>query len=62
MNRIADGFLKKHTSAFREIQTTSTLSPLSQEDDPRVKKLKKELEKIDISPKTKYINFEINNN
>lgn len=33
------------------------LSPLSSESDPRVKKLKKELEKLDITPKPKYINF-----
>lgn len=31
------------------------LSPLSQDNDPRVKKLKKELEKLSIQPKPKYI-------
>lgn len=38
------------------------ISPLSKEEDPRVKKLKKELEKLDLTPKQqkpKYINFKI---
>jgi len=36
---------------------TTNLSALSTETDPRVKKLKKELEKINIAPKPKYIYF-----
>lgn len=32
-------------------QETKELTPLSQDSDPRVKKLKKELEKLSITPK-----------
>jgi hypothetical protein len=31
------------------------ITPLSQDTDPRVKRLKKELEKLSINPKPKYI-------
>ena len=51
--------IKKNNSIIEGIglETQPILSPLSKEEDPRVKKLKKELEKIDISNKPKYIKF-----
>ena len=54
------GFLNrknKKTSNTKDSPVVSLSSPLSSENDPRVKKLKKELEKLDITPKPKYINF-----
>ena len=64
MNRTTlNRLIKKNNSIIEGIglETKSTsspiLSPLSKEEDPRVKKLKKELEKIDISNKPKYIKF-----
>lgn len=37
------------------------VSPLAEEQDPRVKKLKRELEKLDVNPKPKYIYFNFQN-
>ena len=60
MNRTTlNRLIKKNNSIIEGIglETQPILSPLSKEEDPRVKKLKKELEKIDISNKPKYIKF-----
>lgn len=40
-----------------DVELIQLSSPLSQDDDPRVKKLKKELEKLEVKPRPKYINF-----
>lgn len=60
MNRTTLNRLIKKNNGIIEgigLETQPILSPLSKEEDPRVKKLKKELEKIDISNKPKYIKF-----
>lgn len=41
------------------IEEKKQIEPLSESQDPRVKKLKKELEKLDVAPKPKYIYFNL---
>jgi hypothetical protein len=63
-NRLIDEESQKTTindvitsNGLTDTNNKSNLSALSTETDPRVKKLKKELEKINIAPKPKYIYF-----
>lgn len=63
-SRHVNRMLKRSDRSFGLEKTNDSLiiSPLSKEEDPRVKKLKKELEKLDLTPKQqkpKYINFKI---
>lgn len=56
------GFVNESERESKKSERKPIISPLSKEEDPRVKKLKKELEKLDLTPKQqkpKYINFKI---
>lgn len=63
-SRHVNRILKHSDRSFglEKLNDSLIISPLSKEEDPRVKKLKKELEKLDLTPKQqkpKYINFKI---
>jgi hypothetical protein len=58
LNSVGLGCELRNRTSIKE--NTPEIKALSSDDDPRLKKLKKELQKIDIAPKkTKYISFKV---